>query len=77
VIDTRYLYLLINFNVPSLSIYLSTSFSTSRFFVESGCKSTTFFQTDKNFFQLFFQKHQKTLKIRIRKFDFFSKETRN
>ena len=43
-IDTRYLFLLIRFKYRSL-------FFNRRFFGESGCKDTTFFQYAKIFFQ--------------------------
>ena len=49
--DTRYLFLLIRFNVLSRSRLLT--FQQPLFLAESGCKDTTIFQTGKIFFSLF------------------------
>jgi len=49
-VDTRYLFLLIRFKYRSL-------FFNRRFFGESGCKDTTFFQYAKIFFQKFSFRH--------------------
>ena len=61
--DTRYLF----FSSVSNHSCFSTTFSTSLFFVESGCKDTTIFQTGKIFFQKFFLQSSKALKTNTNK----------
>ena len=53
----------------------STDFSTAGFFVESGCKNTTFFNTGKIFFQKKSFKNTKSLFFKIQTTDFFCRNT--